>query len=123
MKSQYPHFKHHLNKDGNILFTGKVQPYLTMPVYKISIEYREGLMPKVKVIDPVLIENPPHYYRKRDCLCLYKPENFNWTAAKPISTYIVSWAICWLYFYEVWKETNIWFGPEAEHNDNKELYE
>ncbi len=121
MKSHYPNFKHHYDKEGNLFFVGVVQPSLTMPIYTISVEYRKNLMPKVKIVEPLLVEKPPHYYYKQGCLCLYKPANFNWTATKPISTYIVSWTTCWLYFYEVWKEKQEWLGPEAEHNQiNKE---
>jgi hypothetical protein len=120
MKLHFPHFKYHYNSDHNLVFEGTIQPKRTMPVYKLSIEYRGNLMPKVKIIDPLLVEKPPHFYYKAECLCLYKPENFNWTATKPISNYIVPWTSCWIYFYEVWKETGIWYGIEAEHLNNKE---
>jgi len=80
-------------------------------------------MPKVKVLEPTLVEKPPHYYHQLGCLCLYKPDNFNWTATKPISNYIIPWTSCWLYFYEVWKGNGIWLGPEASHGINTEKYE
>ena len=32
----------------------------------------------------------------------------------------MDWTIAWIYFYEVWLETNIWYGPEVPHNNNKE---
>src|SRR4051812_12073324 len=99
MKSSYPYFKSYT--DHHRLFFTVVQSSVAMPEYKIRIEYRKDKMPKVKVLDPMLLPNPPHYYKKKDCLCLYKPENFYWAASLPISEYIVSWATCWLYFYEV----------------------
>lgn len=117
MKSCYPHFKSYTDQH-RLFFTGVVQPSSTMPQYKIRIEYRKDQMPKVKVMDPALLPNRPHYYKKQDCLCLYKPEDFYWSASLPISEYIVSWATCWLYFYEVWKETGTWYGPEASHEKN-----
>lgn len=116
MRVHYPHFHHYYNTDGNLCFTGTVQPSLTMPVYKICVEYRADGMPRVRVIEPKLVSDPPHYHFSIDCLCLYKPENFNWKATKPISNYIISWATAWLYFYEVWKEKKTWYGPEADHN-------
>ena len=118
MKLHYPDFKYSYDKNGDLFFVGIVQPSLTMPAYKISIAYKGSSMPEVKVIEPALVEEPPHYYFVKDCLCLYKPGNFNWTASKPISNYIVPWATCWLYFYEAWKETGEWLGPEAGHNHN-----
>lgn len=116
MKSNYPDFKQAKNRDGNLVFTGQVQAKVTMPVYTISVEFRGDYMPRVRVLDPVLVEKPKHYYHDAGCLCLYKPENFNWTATKSIATYIIPWAICWVYFYEVWKEKGVWYGPEAKHD-------
>ena len=119
MRLHYPHFKHRLNQDGNLTFVGALQPSPSMPVYTISIEYRLDGMPRVKVLDPPLVERPPHYHHSIDCLCLYKPVNFTWTATKPISNYIVSWSACWCYFYEVWKQKGVWYGPEADHNEEE----
>lgn len=119
MRLHYPHFKHSVNQDGNLIFVGALRPSPSMPVYTISVEYRLDGMPRVKVLDPPLVEKPPHYHHSIDCLCLYKPANFTWTATKPISNYIVSWSACWCYFYEVWKQKGEWYGPEADHNDEE----
>jgi hypothetical protein len=116
MKSHYPGFIVSYDQEGELFFTGEIQPSPVMPVYTVSIQYRENKMPWVKVLHPTLAPNRPHFYKSIGGLCLYKPENFSWSAAKPISTYIVSWTACWLYFYEVWKETGTWYGPEAEHD-------
>ena len=116
MRTHYPEFKHHRNKDGNIVFTGKLQPKLEMPVYTISIEFRGNDMPKVFVIEPEIHRDAPHTYPgSGGCLCLYKPSNFKWTAHRPISNYIVGWTASWLYFYEVWKDRGKWYGQEADH--------
>lgn len=123
MKSHYPHFKAKYNVEGELYFEGDVKASPTMPVYTIKIEYRENKMPRVKILNPPLVEKPPHYFHSLGCLCLYKPANFRWSAAKPISTYIVSWATCWIYFYEVWKERDIWYGPEASHEGEKQTEE
>lgn len=117
MRIHFPHFKHSWNKTGNLTFVGTLQPSKEMPIYKVSIEYRGYQAPRVKIIDPPLVEKPPHFYFNNDCLCLYKPENFEWTPPKPISNYIVPWTSCWIYFYEVWKEKKVWLGPEASHDE------
>ena len=117
MNMHFPQFKHKRNSEGNLIFTGVIQPKATMPIYTVSIEYRGYLTPRVTVIEPSLVEKPPHFY-KGGYLCLYKPENFNWTATKPLSNYIIPWTSCWLYFYEVWKEKGIWLGPESKHDEN-----
>lgn len=120
MRLQYPDFKVSRSKEGTLVFTGTLQPKIYMPVYTIAVEYRGEHPPKVRVIDPPLVERPPHYYHVQGCLCLYKPENFNWTATKPIGNHIIPWTSCWIYFYEVWRETKVWLGPEADHADNAE---
>lgn len=114
MKIEHPDFKSY-RENGRLFFSGYVQPSSTMSQYKIRIEYRNNRMPKVKVLEPKLHENRPHYYEKEDCLCLYKPENFYWSESASISQYIVAWSVCWLYFYEVWLQTGDWLGPEASH--------
>ncbi len=117
MRARHESFKYYVEQ-GRLFFKGIVQPSSAMLEYEIRIEYRKDKMPKVKVLNPALLPNRPHYYQKQDCLCLYKPVNFYWSASIPISEYIVSWTTCWLYFYEVWKETGTWYGPEASHEKN-----
>lgn len=120
MKIHYPEFTKYRNSEGNLVFRGYLQPKEEMPRYEVSIEYRQDSMPRVYVLNPVLKEDAPHTYRSLGgCLCLYKPSNFSWTADKPISNYIVRWTACWLYFYEVWKDLGVWYGPEASHENNK----
>lgn len=115
MRIHFPDFRVHRNNAGYLVFTGRIQPKKSMASYKVSIEFRWGDMPRVRVHEPFLDAKAPHTYKSLDCLCLYKPSNFKWTATKPISNYIVPWAACWLYFYEVWKDRGVWVGPEANH--------
>lgn len=119
MKLHYPDFECFRGNEDNLYFIGKIQPSETMSTYTLSIHFRGDKMPHVKVIDPELVIDPPHFYHDQKCLCLYKPSNFIWSGAKPIYNYIIPWTACWLYFYEVWKETGTWYGPEAEHNNIK----
>lgn len=120
MKQRYPQFKH--KKEGNtIVFEGNLQVKPEFPVYTISILYRGSLPPIVKVVNPQLVENPPHVYRSAENkLCLYHPSNFNWTKEKLVAKEIIEWSAGWLYFYEVWLETGVWYGPEA-HEDFEKL--
>jgi hypothetical protein len=118
MKASYPHFRSYV-AGGRLFFVGKIQASYEMPEYEIRIEYRFDKMPKVKVLAPILVSNCPHYYKKEDCICLYKPENFKWSASISLADYIVSWTTCWLYFYDIWKDCGKWLGPEALHEGNK----
>lgn len=120
MKQKYPQFKY--KKEGDsIVFEGNLQVKPEFPVYTISILYRGNLPPVVKIINPQLVEKPPHVYRSADNkLCLYHPKNFKWIKEKFIAKEIVEWTAGWLYFYDVWLETGIWYGPEA-HEDIEKL--
>ena len=75
--------------------------------------------PHVKIISPALVKMPPHYYQNTGTLCLYSSENFKWTKEKLIAQNIVSWTAAWIYFYEVWLQKGIWYGPEAQHTQTK----
>jgi hypothetical protein len=120
MKSKYPQFKFK-REGGKIVFTGQLLIKPEFPIYKISVEYRGNLKPLVKVMDPPLLENPPHFYKSTNSLCLYHPDNFKWSAEKLIAKEIMQWSIAWIYFYQVWLEKGIWYGPEAKHTtSNKE---
>ncbi|WP_294322708.1 hypothetical protein [uncultured Chryseobacterium sp.] len=123
MKQKYPQFKH--KQEGNtITFEGTLQVKPEFPVYTISIIYRGSLSPIVKVLNPQLVENPPHVYKSEDNkLCLYHPKNFKWTKEKFIAKEILEWTAGWLYFYEVWLETGVWYGPEAHEDFEKLDYE
>lgn len=116
MKSRYPQFKIKKRGQFDIEFTGDLIVKPTFPVYTVSITYRGNLRPLVKVIKPVLVANPPHFYKESGTLCLYHPKNYHWTKERLIAKDIISWTAAWIYFYEVWLQKKVWYGPEAEHN-------
>ncbi|MBE9469117.1 MAG: hypothetical protein IMY72_12465 [Bacteroidetes bacterium] len=108
---------------NSVLFTGAVFIKSELPTYKISAEYRGNLSPKVKVLEPKLVEKPPHFYQNTKTLCLYHTDNFKWNANKLIAKEIMSWTIAWLYFYECWLQTNEWYGPAVAHSNRKKKIE
>lgn len=118
MKSKYPHFKANQLHNDTVRFIGDILIKPELPIYKVSIEYRGVLSPKVRVIAPKLVESPPHYYNKTASLCLYHPNDFKWDSRKLIAKEIMSWTIAWLYFYEAWLQTGEWLGPESHHTPN-----
>lgn len=122
MKSRYPQFK--TTKRGNdIEFVGQLLVKPFFPVYTVSITYRGDLRPLVRILNPVLVTDPPHFYTASNSLCLYHPANYKWVKEKLIAKEIVSWTVAWIYFYEKWLEKGIWYGPEAEHTDNADKTE
>lgn len=121
MKRRYPQFKHKV-EGSSIVFIGELQVKPEFPVYTVSIHYRNSLPPIVKVLNPVLVDTPPHVYLEKK-LCLFHPEKFIWKKEKLIANEIIEWTAAWIYFYEVWLEKGKWFGPEAPHNIEKKDYE
>ncbi len=115
MKSRYPQFKAKKRGQYDIEFIGELTVKPVFLVYTVSITYRGDLRPLVKVISPNLVEDPPHFYKESQSLCLYHPKNYNWAKEKLIAKDIVSWTAAWIYFYEVWLQKGVWYGPEAEH--------
>lgn len=117
MGRQYPNFK--LNwKAGEARWTGPIQPLADCEEYRVTIAYRLGKSPKVRVIAPVLRDRGdgvriPHRYSD-GTLCLYRPAYGEWKAKDFIADTIVPWTALWLYDYEVWLATGQWHGG-GEH--------
>jgi hypothetical protein len=119
MQSLYPQFKAIPKSDSEIEFVGDLSVKPELPVYTVSITYRGNLRPIAKILHPELVKDPPHCFPESLSLCLYHKDNYHWTEGKLIAKDIVPWVASWIYFYEVWKQTGTWFGPEIEHNTPK----
>jgi hypothetical protein len=115
MEAAYPQFKVRWKSDSEVEFVGSLCVSKRSPTYIVSILYRSALSPIVKVLKPKLVEKPPHFYQNRKSLCLYHPNDFKWISGKILAREIVPWTAAWIYFYEIWLRTNIWYGPEVPH--------
>ena len=71
--------------------------------------------PKVRVLRPAVRPDAPHVYDDDGLLCLYHPARRPWKTTDLAALTVVPWAELWLYFYEEWLETGVWWGPEALH--------
>lgn len=120
MKLLYPQFKARRKDSIEVEFIGTLSVKSTFPTYIVSILYRGALSPRVKVLAPELVDSPPHFYKNTGSLCLYHPGNYKWQGGKLLAKDIVSWTASWIYFYEIWLRTKIWYGPEAPHSGVKE---
>jgi hypothetical protein len=118
MKSRFPQFKAKRRAGGIVEFTGTLQVKPIFPVYTIAVTYGGDARPLIRVLEPALVADPPHYFKENNSLCLYKWENYKWTGEKLIARDIVPWAAAWIYFYETWLQKNKWYGPEAGHPDS-----
>lgn len=117
MKSRFPNFLY-VRHGNNIVFSGSLQVKPELPIYDIEVTYRGNARPLVYVKSPALVNLAPHTYKDQS-LCLYHPDNFHWSADRLIAKEIMHWAIAWIYFYEYWKDSGEWVGPEAPHTGVK----
>jgi hypothetical protein len=115
MKSRYPQFKIDRRGQYDMLFTGELKVRPQFPLYSVTIHYQGRIRPLVRIIEPALVESPPHFFKETNSLCLYHPQNYHWTSEKLVAKDIVSWTAAWIYFYEVWLQKGQWYGPEADH--------
>jgi hypothetical protein len=121
MRRDFPACKY--SRPNNVpTWRGSLQPTEISPVYTIKIVYRfagwRSKSPRVWVESPAIRPDVPHRYDD-DSLCLYFPREGSWTPDKFISQTIVPWAALWLVFYEIWLDTDHWYGPEVPHTGTK----
>lgn len=126
MKSDFPdfHYDRCMDDRGKRIPTwnGYLQPHNNSPQYLIKIAYpfdgSYSKSPSVWVIRPAISENAPHRYPDKS-LCLYFPKDHSWTPYFFISKTIIPWSALWLAFYEIWLDTDVWYGPEAPHKNGE----
>ncbi len=117
MRSAFPQFtfKRGLSEPRFLTFIGEVQAHESLPIYTLKISYRYNQPPRVQVLSPRLVEKPPHFYSDTQSLCLYHPRDFTWRKDVSLADEIVPRAVGWVYFYEKWLQSGVWYGDEAPH--------
>jgi hypothetical protein len=113
MQRKFPQFKFYW-ENGVGIWRGALQPSPVSPVYHILIKYNISLVPKVWVLSPELKATTPHRY-KDGTLCLYWDKEWAWFPDQDITNTIVPWVALWLYYYEIWLDTNEWLAEAAPH--------
>lgn len=77
-----------------------------------------GMLPRAQVLAPDLLAEVgdalPHVYgtRPHPDLCLFDPDAGEWRPGMLLAESYVPWAAQWLAFYEIWRVTGRWTGPE-----------
>lgn len=115
MRHRFPQFRAIKRGTNDIEFIGPLQARSNFPKYTVSIHYRGSLTPLVRILNPQLVDNPPHFYKKDNALCLYHSRDFKWKKEKLIAHNITTWTAAWLYFYDLWLRDGEWYGPEVDH--------
>jgi hypothetical protein len=116
MRLRFPQFRVKQKGIFDIQFIGTLHVKQEFPLYKVMVHYRGDVRPIVKILNPEVVDNRPHWHPDVDEPCLYKPANYIWNKRRLIANDIVPWLAGWIYFYEVWLRRGKWLGPEAEHD-------
>ena len=115
MKMKYPAFACQ-SKNNGIVLTGVLTPREASPQYQVQIILMPHKYPEVRVLSPQILKSAPHLW-PNGSLCLFNPRDRKWKHQELIAQNLIAWASLWLYFYEGWLGTGIWFGPESPHGD------
>ena len=116
MRSKFPGFRCR-KKGDSLVFIGTLRPEKTSQSYTIELKYTPLQHPKVFVLSPEIHPRAPHVWSDNKSLCLVNPKIFPWHPRHLVAKLTIPWTALWLYFYEGWLETGIWYGPEFPHDD------
>jgi hypothetical protein len=97
-------------REPHLRWVGDLHPTELSPPYRTRIDYELGQYPTVKVIDPPITETYqriPHIYNS-GALCVHDAKD--WSPRMLLVDTIVAWTIEWLYFWELYLATCIWYG-------------
>lgn len=96
-----------------VAFRGRFSPTETSTEYDIIVLYKMCHFPQVAILEPEIREDAPHRWPD-GTLCLFDTRVPEWDPSKSLGEYIFPWIAEWLLLYELWRETGVWHGPEAD---------
>ena len=97
-------------RGGRLIWTGRIHPTPLSRAYLVQVDYRDGRIPEVRVLDSLDGrdgEALPHVY-EGGTLCLHLPGE--WTSDMLLVDSTVPWTAEWLINYEIWRATGEWYG-------------
>ncbi len=116
IEKQFECFKCFIKSHGqSMLCKGSLQPLDYIEPYQIEIIQYPGRSPKVFIRSPKIEYNPKIHMYKEGNLCLYYPPDFNWKANTSVAAYTIPWVNEWIIYYELYKISGVWKGPDAPH--------
>lgn len=96
-----------------LVSTGPLCPFDGGTEYRTRIEYDGRVAPRVWIESPELKrrdpdEPIPHMYGQ-ECVCAFMPQ-VDWARDMYVADYVPGRVAQWLFFYELWRSTGIWYG-------------
>ncbi len=100
-------------KNSVLICTGWFKLENCSEPYKIKIEYVVGHEPKTTILSPSIVPGKDiHMYRDHS-ICLHYPPDMPWNEKIKVYEYTIPWISEWIIYYEIYKVTNLWEGPES----------
>lgn len=112
---RFPGFTYRRERGAGV-WRGSLQPSQLSQQYRVAVIYKLHTCPIVKVIAPMLSPKAPHLWGD-GTLCLFYPKEIPWRPDMLIAKTILPWAALWLYYYELWLDTEKWLGPSSHASD------
>lgn len=113
LRSVYPDSTVRLGP-SSLLWRGRLKPSGLSEQYLTEVSLQMGQQPIVNIIEPVLTPDDqgrlPHIWEDGS-LCLKTAGQ--WTTNMLLVDTTVPWSSEWLFHYEMWKGTGVWFGDGA----------
>lgn len=111
VQRKFPQFRYSKHRECG-MWSGWLQPTDFSPKYAVQVQYEVDDIPKVHVLSPILHPKAVHLYADKR-LCLFWPKEWIWRPDRLISDTIIPWTGSWLFFYEIWLDTDKWLGPSS----------
>lgn len=121
MKANFPQFRWNRSLQSGVVWRGWLQPTSDSPKYFIRIKHQPDSVPRVFVEKPELPASAKDLHRYPDDgrLCLYWPDEWQWSEKESLARTIVCWTALWLYYFEIWQVVGEWLGPSSPHGRGK----
>lgn len=118
IESNFPQFTCSIHND-TLKCCGLITPDESREPYTVSVTRKRYYSPKVFVKSPKINDPNSKIHRYNDgSLCLFDWREKPWKEHYRIDQKLIPWIAEWLVFYELYKETGEWLGPEAPHERN-----
>ncbi len=109
LRNRYPAANVQL-RSSRLVWDGSLQPTETSAEYRVRVMYQSPRYPVATVLTALATRGEdaiPHRYSDGS-LCLHRPGE--WNSQMLIADTIIVWTSEWLFFYELWLPTGVWYG-------------
>jgi len=124
LRYNFPNAKITRQGDSVLNWEYVLRPTSVSEEYRVKLIYTRNKGVKVFVLEPTLKlaegkKTLPHVYSTPEQrLCLFYPNGKEWNESKFLIHTIIPWISEWLYFYEIWVGSGVWYGGGTVHDSD-----